>query len=64
MDCASYNMAMIIQNDATEYSLFKSQLLNTFRVVFHPSSEANNTVSTLHSGNDQPRGLVIRVSDY
>ena len=52
MDCVSYNMAIIIQQDATEYTLFQSvKLLNMFRVVFHASS-AHNTVSTVSGINE------------
>ena len=41
-------MAIIIQQDATEYSLFKSVNCSTcFRVVFHPSSGAHDTLSTV-----------------
>ena len=49
--------------DTTEYILFKAvanriyfiqicQLLNMFRVVFHLSSEAHNTVSTVSGINE------------
>jgi len=46
------NMAIIIQQDATEYGLFKCQLLYMFRVVFHPSSGARNAVSTVSGINE------------
>jgi len=53
MDCASYNMAIIIQQDATEYSLFKSVNCSTFfRLVPHPSSAAHNTVTTVSGINE------------
>ena len=42
------HMAIIIQ-DATEYSLFQSVNL---RVVFHPSSGAHNTLSTVSGINE------------
>ena len=51
MDRASYNMAIIIQQDATEYSLFKSVNRSTcFGWYLHPSS-THNTVSTVSGVN-------------
>jgi len=45
MDHESYNMAIIIQQDATEYSSFKS-------VNCPASSGAHNTVSTVSGINE------------
>ena len=48
MDRASYNMAIITQQDATEYGLFKSVNCSTcFGWYLHPPSGAHNTVSTV-----------------
>ena len=52
MDRASYNMAINIQQDETEYSLFKSVNCSTrFKWYLHPSS-AHNTVSTVSGINE------------
>ena len=46
-------MAVIIQQDATEYSLFKSVNCSTFFGWYlHPSSGAHNTVSTVSGINE------------
>ena len=64
-------MAKIIQQDATEYSLFKSVNCSTcFEWYFHPLSEAHNTASTV-SGitetvtatcHERPRQVAVTVS--
>ena len=51
MDHVLYNMAIIIEQDATEYSLFKSVNRSTrFGWYLHPSS-AHNTISTVSGAN-------------
>jgi len=45
-------MAIIIQQDATEYTLFKSVNFNMFWVIFDASSGAHNTVSRVPGINE------------
>jgi len=47
MDRASYYMAIIIQQDTTEYSSFTCVNSSKSFVVFQPSSGAHGSVSTL-----------------
>jgi len=64
MDRASYNMAIIIQQDATIYSLFKPVNCSTcFGWYLHPSSGAHNTVSTV-SGISKTVTATCRERDW